>query len=132
MLLGGNHRDYSFMQKLPKTHILQNSEDISRTLKNKSTSANHLSFYKNTNALEVSRLGLAVPKKNAKRSVDRNRIKRLIREAFRQSPKDSHLASVDLVVKLHAPIGKKTRKRLRESERRLIRQQLRDHFQIKA
>ncbi|MEI7427109.1 MAG: ribonuclease P protein component [Betaproteobacteria bacterium] len=120
------------MQKLPKTHILQNSEDISRTLKNKSTSAKHLSFYKNTNALEVSRLGLAVPKKNAKRSVDRNRIKRLIREAFRQSPKDSHLASVDLVVKLHAPIGKKTRKRLRESERRLIRQQLRDHFQIKA
>ena len=129
--MDGNHRDYSFMQKLPKKNILQNSEDISRTLKNKSTSSKHLSFYKNTNALEVSRLGLAVPKKNAKRSVDRNRIKRLIREIFRQSHKGTHLTSVDLVVKLHTPIGKNTRKRLREPERRLIRQQLRDHFQIK-
>lgn len=131
MPLGGDHRDYSFMQKLPKKHILQNSEDISRTLKNKSISSKHLSFYKNANALDVSRIGLAVPKKNAKRSVDRNRIKRLIREAFRQAPKESLMTSVDLVVKLHAPIGKKTRKRLREPERRLIRQQLRDHFQTK-
>lgn len=30
-----------------------------------------------------SRLGLAISKKNAKRAVDRNRIKRIIRESFR-------------------------------------------------
>ena len=35
------------------------------------------------NDLGYPRLGLAISKKNAKRAVDRNRIKRLIRESFR-------------------------------------------------
>lgn len=50
----------------------------------------------NTDPLLNSRLGLAISKKNAKRAVDRNRIKRLIRESFR---KHLHiLPAVDLVV----------------------------------
>ncbi len=43
-----------------------------------------------------ARLGLAISKKNAKRAVDRNTIKRLVRESFRLSLKD--LPQVDLVV----------------------------------
>jgi len=35
-----------------------------------------------------SRLGLAIPKKKVRRAVDRNRIKRLFREAFRQKKRD--------------------------------------------
>jgi ribonuclease P protein component len=42
------------------------------------------------------RLGLAISKKNAKRAVDRNRIKRLIRESFRQN--QYNLPAIDLVV----------------------------------
>lgn len=42
------------------------------------------------------RLGLAISKKNAKRAVDRNRIKRLIRESFRQNR--SKLPAIDLVI----------------------------------
>jgi len=42
------------------------------------------------------RLGLAISKKNAKRAVDRNRIKRIIRESFRQN--QIRLPAVDLVV----------------------------------
>lgn len=35
------------------------------------------------NELEYPRLGLAISKKSAKRAVDRNRLKRIIRESFR-------------------------------------------------
>ena len=50
-----------------------------------------------------SRLGLAISKKNAKRAVDRNRIKRLIRESYRQNRKS--LPGIDLVV-MAKPITK--------------------------
>jgi ribonuclease P protein component len=116
------------MPKLLKKNILQQSEDISRTLKTKSTNTKHLSFYKKVNDLDISRIGLAIPKKNAKRAVDRNRIKRLIREIFRNTLIEQ---PTDIVVKLHVPIGKKTKKKLRESERKQIRQELIDHFLIK-
>jgi len=116
------------MPKLSKKNILQQSEDISRTLKSKSVNSQHLSFYKKINDLDASRIGLAVPKKNAKRAVDRNRIKRLIREIFRNTSIEQ---PTDIVVKLQVPIGKKTRKKLRELERKQIRQELIDHFQKK-
>ena len=116
------------MPKLSKKNILQQSEDISLTLKSKSINTQHLSFYKKVNDLDISRIGLAIPKKNAKRAVDRNRIKRLIREIFRNTLIEQ---PTDIVVKLHVPIGKKTKKKLRESERKQIRQELIDHFQMK-
>jgi len=49
----------------------------------------------NTDILSA-RLGLAISKKNTKRAVDRNRIKRLIRESFRQNK--YKLPAIDLVV----------------------------------
>ncbi len=48
------------------------------------------------NRLSYARLGLAVSKKNSRRAVDRNRIKRVIRESFRIH--QHHLAGIDLVV----------------------------------
>lgn len=44
----------------------------------------------------LGRLGLAVSKKAARRAVDRNRIKRLVREGFRRQQAD--LAGLDIVV----------------------------------
>lgn len=55
------------------------------------------------NGLEHSRLGLVVPKKVVRRAVGRNRIKRLVRESFRQS-KDL-LPAADLVVLARPGIG---------------------------
>lgn len=43
----------------------------------------------------MPRLGLAISKKHAKRALDRNRIKRLVRESFRQQ---HNLPAADLVV----------------------------------
>ena len=48
------------------------------------------------NELGYPRLGLAIAKKNAKRAVDRNKIKRIIRESFRQNQK--RLPAIDLVI----------------------------------
>ena len=45
---------------------------------------------------DSARLGLAISKKCARRAVDRQRIKRLVRETFRQHRQ--HLAPVDVVV----------------------------------
>lgn len=45
---------------------------------------------------QEARLGLAISKKCAKRAVDRNRIKRLIRESFRLQ--HQHLPAIDIIV----------------------------------
>ncbi len=48
------------------------------------------------NGLEQARLGMAIAKKNLNRAVDRNLIKRTVRESFRL--RQSHLAGYDMVV----------------------------------
>jgi ribonuclease P protein component len=48
------------------------------------------------NSLDHPRLGMAIPRKHFSRAVDRNRIKRLIRESFRQW--QQMLSGRDLVV----------------------------------
>jgi ribonuclease P protein component len=47
------------------------------------------------------RLGLAIARRHAPTAVERNRVKRLVRESFRQRWKD--LAPVDAVLMLRAP-----------------------------
>jgi ribonuclease P protein component len=49
-----------------------------------------------SNGATDARLGLAVSKKHAKKAVERNRIKRVVRESFRENK--SRLAGLDVVV----------------------------------
>ena len=51
----------------------------------------------------VSRLGLVVPKRLARQSVDRNRLKRLAREAFRRHA--AKTAGLDLVLAVREPVA---------------------------
>lgn len=53
------------------------------------------SLYYYPNQCGHPRIGLAVSKKNVRKAVDRNQIKRVIRESFRQQ---SSLPAVDIVV----------------------------------
>ena len=66
----------------------------------------HFSLFVQANALKRPRIGIIVSKKVAPRAVDRNRIKRLVRETFRQDR--WRLESNDLVVlarRCPAPAG---------------------------
>ncbi len=67
-------------------------------------------------------LGIAVAKKLAKRAVDRNRIKRMIRNLV-WSAQSTGLKK-DVVVKLKKPVGQLTRGRLRKKEKELLRSQV--------
>ena len=67
-------------------------------------------------------LGVAVAKKLAKRAVDRNRLKRMIRELVWSA--QSSTLNKDVVVKLKKPIGRDTRGRLRRKEREILRSQI--------
>lgn len=60
-----------------------------------------------------ARLGTAVAKKILKRAVDRNRVKRLIRESFRLKQHD--LAGLDLVVMCARGIDLSNMHQLRDS-----------------
>ena len=67
-------------------------------------------------------LGIAVAKKLAKRAVDRNQLKRMIRELVK-SAQTTNLNS-DVVVKLKKPIGRETRGRLRNKEKESLRAEI--------
>ena len=67
-------------------------------------------------------LGIAVAKKLAKRAVDRNRIKRMIRNLV-WSAQSTGLQK-DVVVKLKKPVGQLTRGRLRKKEKEFLRSQV--------
>lgn len=58
------------------------------------------------------RLGIAVPRKQIRRAVDRNRLKRQIREVFRTSQHD--IKKRDYVVLIKAEIKKLTNQQLRD------------------
>lgn len=68
-------------------------------------------------------LGIAVAKKLVKRAVDRNKLKRFLRERIRK-PSSALLDTHDVVVRLKKPIGKSTRGRLRAAELSALKQQL--------
>lgn len=59
-------------------------------------STQHLLMLAHTTPLPQPRLGLVIPKKNIRLAVDRNRIKRLLRETFRLQ--QHQLQTLDVVV----------------------------------
>jgi len=56
-------------------------------------------FLARQNGINQARLGLAVPKKHISKSVDRNKLKRIIRESFRLRQKQLMGKDVVVVVK---------------------------------
>ena len=70
--------------RFPKRARLLKPAEFSRVFKKAIRSSDRLlTILAAPNDCDYPRLGLAISKKHAKRAVDRNRIKRLIRESFR-------------------------------------------------
>ena len=85
--------NYSF----PQCFRLLKASEYSRVFENPKKSVDDcFTILWRKSDLDYPRLGLAISKKNAKRAVDRNRIKRLIREGFRQER--DRLPSIDIVI----------------------------------
>lgn len=80
------------------------SADVGEALKaGRAVRGPRFSIYSRPNAVGFARLALVVPKKLAPRAVDRNRIRRVAREAFRLQ--QEQLVGLDLVVRLVRPCG---------------------------
>jgi len=81
----------------PRSVRLLSNNDYGRVFKNPVKSKDScFTLLGKTNNRDVSRLGLAISKKTVHKAVDRNRIKRLIRDSFRHSR--HKLAGIDIVV----------------------------------
>jgi ribonuclease P protein component len=100
-----------------------NSARISELLKTRPKTSLYWGVYLSSlNQGAQPDLGIAVAKKLAKRAVDRNQLKRMIREAVRGAQVQS--LKSDVVVKLKKPIGRETRGKLRSKEKEALRTQI--------
>lgn len=85
-------------QCFPKTYRLLSSADFQRVFKGTEcrSSDNAFTVLARHNGLDHARLGMAISKRFIKTAVGRNRVKRLIRESFRQHY--AILSGLDIVV----------------------------------
>lgn len=83
---------------LPKTNKLLNKKEFSWVFENASYKASHRHFLilARDSQVDKPRLGLVIAKKHIKLAVQRNRIKRIIRESFRHN--QHQLPKIDAIV----------------------------------
>ena len=85
------------MPRFPPSHRLRSPNQFKRAYAQGKRLANeHFTVSAVPNDLAGARLGMSIAARNLRRAVDRNRIRRLIRESFRMH--HHHLPCVDLVI----------------------------------
>ncbi len=112
-------KDRKASNQVARSFSLSDANLIRSILAQKPSNTKHIAIH--TLAGE-SGIALTVPKKLAKRAIDRNRIKRLMRESYRQNL--LNLEGQLVVLRLRKKIGELSSGRLREKERRQIKEQL--------
>jgi len=115
-----DHKSCRASMSLPRSISLSDPEAIRKILAQKPKTSKYIAAHHLID--EGSGFALTVPKKLAKRAIDRNRIKRLMREIYRTSPTSPEPQL--LVLRLRKKVGDKTKHRLREQERKEIRSEL--------
>lgn len=90
---------------------LQNAAEFEHVFRNaQRSSSKALTVLATPSGRRRARLGLAVPRKQIRKAVERNRVKRLIRESFRQH--QVLLNGLDVVVVARAPLAEKNAERV--------------------
>ena len=110
-------------ERFPGTHRLSTSKEFDNVFKKgKKFEGKHFRIYCEKNSQGLARLGIVVSKKRQGNAVKRNRIKRLIREVFRQNK--ALFNSQDTVVialnESHTLDYKSTQKEIRQSLLKLV------------
>ena len=104
---------------LPKSHRLHKAKEFSSVIQFRcSASSEFLQIFAKPNDLAHSRLGLIVAGKIEQIAAKRNRVKRLLRELFREQQQD--LAGLDLVVRLRRPVTRDDSSRMTDEARALM------------
>jgi ribonuclease P protein component len=99
--------------RFPKSHRLHQAEEFSSVIRFRcSASSEFIQVFAKPNNLAHSRLGLIVARKIERLAVNRNRVKRLLREVFRARHQD--LAGLDLVVRLRCRVSESSSLRITE------------------
>ena len=100
-------------QTFPNFRRLRSGEEFRHALAAYFCSNKWFVIYVNANKAGSSRLGIITSKRLMPRSTNRNYVKRLIREIFRQNfPVDRAL---DIVVRLRRPLGRESSQEGRET-----------------
>ena len=81
-----------------------------------------LQIYAKPNKINYPRLGLIVAKKVARRAVERNRVKRLLREFFRVNQHNRVTLNMDWVIRLRRPITRGDTRHLTREAKTLMLQ----------
>jgi ribonuclease P protein component len=86
--------------RFPREHRLTRRAEFERVLRQRSVRVASGAFVAiaRPNAMSGARLGMIIGKRHLPRAVDRNRVKRAIRESFRHHRGD--LAELDIVIQL--------------------------------
>lgn len=99
---------------LPKKHRLTQDKDFKRIFKKgKFFIVKFINLRIIENSLDVSRFGFIISKKNFKKSVDRNKIKRRLRDAI-HSRLEKIKPGFDIVIMIRKEIGEKSFKEIDE------------------
>ena len=85
-------------RRLPKSSRLNDSKVFVRLLSGRRRTGDCLEIALGRNAGEGARLGIIEGKKNLPRAVDRNSLKRIVREAFRE--RRGELPACDIMIRL--------------------------------
>ncbi len=113
----------SIIFSLPKSHRLHKADEFSAVIRFRCiATGDFLQIYAKPNNTNYSRLGLIVAKKVARRAVDRNRVKRLLREFFRVNQHSQVTLNMDWVIRLRRPITRDDTCRLTEEAKTLMLQ----------